>query len=464
MHFWSRLICYYDGLAGGTEYTVDYANKKGVEVINLAPQKDYSVSMPEMFDNVRKTVRDDLDRSVKKGSKLQIASTCFSIYAYNELKKRLNSIDELKFIFTSPTFVMDKMGKEKREFYIPKMTREKNLYGTEFEVKLRNELTQKAIAKECAKWIEKKVTFKSNITNENIMGFINIEDEEQQSSYYPINGFTTVDIGCERGNNAYNMVNKFPYPMSKGYLDIFEGLWNDKNKLQDVTDEVLNSISNVYKENSAEFIYFVTLYNIFNEFLEDISEDVLPNEATGFKESAIWNMLYNFQKDAVLAIINKLEKYNGCILADSVGLGKTFTSLAVVKYYENRNKSVLVLCPKKLANNWNTYKDNYVNNPLAKDRLNYTVLYHTDLGRDKGFSNGIDLDRINWENFDLVVIDESHNFRNGGKPDTKEGEKQNRYTCKLQRLIFVLNCIFSSHVSSPKFSLFLLYHNPQKLT
>ena len=201
-----------------------------------------------------------------------------------------------------------------------------------------------------------------------------------------------------------------------------------------MTDEIIDSISTAYNENSPEFIYFVTLYNIFNEFLEDISEDVLPNEATGFKESKIWGMLYNFQRDAALAVINKLEKFNGCILADSVGLGKTFTALAVIKYYENRNKSVLVLCPKKLANNWNTYKDNYVNNPIAADRLRYDVLYHTDLSRNHGSSNGLDLDRLNWGNYDLVVIDESHNFRNGGKSGG-DSEKENRYLRLLNKVI-----------------------------
>ena len=207
--------------------------------------------------------------------------------------------------------------------------------------------------------------------------------------------------------------------------------------LQEVTDEVIDSITAAYNENSPDFIYFVTLYNIFNEFLEDISEDELPNEATGFKDSKIWSMLYNFQKDAALAIINKLEKYNGCILADSVGLGKTFTALAVIKYYESKNKSVLVLCPKKLANNWNTYKDNYINNPIASDRLGYDVLYHTDLNRTHGQSNGLDLDRINWGNYGLVVIDESHNFRNGGKivenPD--EETKDNRYVTLMKKVI-----------------------------
>lgn len=387
----------------------------------------------KLINNVTETLKDDLSVEIHEGSKLSIAAACFSIYAFQELKKQLTSIDELRFIFTAPTFVTEKAKKEKREFYIPRLNRERNLYGTEFEIKLRNELTQKAIARECAEWIKKKAVFKSNKSNEDMIGFMNVDDK----NYVPITEFSTVGLGCERGNNAYNYIQKTEAPMSSAYLSLFDQLWNDKSKLQDVTDEVIDSITAAYNENSPDFIYFVTLYNIFNEFLEDISEDELPNEAIGFKDSKIWSMLYNFQKDAALAIINKLEKYNGCILADSVGLGKTFTALAVIKYYESKNKSVLVLCPKKLANNWNTYKDNYINNPIASDRLGYDVLYHTDLNRTHGKSNGLDLDRINWGNYGLVVIDESHNFRNGGKivenPD--EETKDNRYVTLMKKVI-----------------------------
>lgn len=392
-------------------------------------------AMPIMFDNINSRLRDDLKENITKHSKLRIAAACFSIYAYEELKANLEKIDELQFIFTSPTFTTEKAEKTKREFYIPRMSREKSLYGSEFEVRLRNELSQKAIAKECAEWIKKKVTFKSNITNQLMQGFINLDNGENQYTYTPINEFTTVDLGCERGNYAYNFTQRLPYPISASYINLFEQLWNNKQQFQDVTDEVIENISAVYNENSPEFIYFVTLYNIFNEFLEDISEDTLPNEATGFKSSKIWNMLYNFQKDAALAIINKLERYNGCILADSVGLGKTFTALAVIKYYESRNKNVLLLCPKKLSNNWNTYRDNYINNPLAEDRLNYKVLYHTDIDRVRGVSNGTDLSRLRWDTYDLVVIDESHNFRNGGKLDGGEDEKENRYTKLLKNVI-----------------------------
>ena len=387
----------------------------------------------KVFDNVTEILRDDMASTISKGCKVSIAAACFSMYAYKELKKQLESVDECRFIFTSPTFVTEKAEKQKREFYIPRLNRESSLYGTEFELKLRNEMTQKAIAKECADWIRRKATFKSNTTGENMGGFVTVANTQQQVAYMPINGFTTVDIGCERGNNSYNMVNRFEAPFSASYMQLFETLWNDHDKLQDVTDVVIENITTAYNENSPEFIYFMTLYHVFSEFLDDISEDDLPNEATGFKQSKIWSLLYDFQKDAVLAIINKLERYNGCILADSVGLGKTFTALAVMKYYENRNKSVLVLCPKKLAENWNTYKDNYVNNPIAADRLNYDVLFHTDLSRAHGFSNGLDLDRLNWGNYDLVVIDESHNFRNGA--GTHANTHENRYVKLMDKII-----------------------------
>lgn len=388
----------------------------------------------DIIDNRTKILKDDFVAELKKGSKMSIAASCFSIYAYQELKKQLQDIDELRFIFTSPTFIAEKSDKQKREFYIPRLGRERCLYGSEFEIKLRNELSQRAIAKECAEWIKKKACFKSNRTNENMMGFANIDDK----SYMPIGGFTTVDLGCERGNNAYTMITKHTAPSSQQFITLFDQIWNDTEKMQEVTNVVLDNISNAYKENAPDFLYFVILYNIFNEFLEDISEDVLPNEATGFKDSIIWNKLYNFQKDACLAIINKLEKYNGCILADSVGLGKTFTALSVIKYYENRNKSVLVLCPKKLNDNWITYRSNYKNNPIAGDRLRYDVLFHSDLSRNGGSSNGLDLNHINWGNYDLVVIDESHNFRNGGKVSTDENNenpRENRYLQLLNKVI-----------------------------
>ena len=390
----------------------------------------------ETFNNTTKVVKDDLVKKIRSGSKVSIAAACFSIYAYQALKDELESCEEFRFIFTSPAFVAEKTQKERREFYIPRLNREKSLYGTEFEVRLRNELKQKAVAKECVDWIRQKASFRSNTTREGMNNFLVVENSEETYAYMPMNSFTAVDIGCERGNNISNIVTRAENPASMEYINLFDTVWNAAEKLADVTNDVIDMIGAVYQENSSELIYFMTLYNIFSEFLDDISEDVLPNEATGFKDSAIWNKLYNFQKDAALGIINKLEQYNGCILADSVGLGKTFTALAVIKYYEGRNKNVLVLCPKKLSENWMTYRGNLVNNPLAADRFRYDVLYHTDLSRDKGMTSiGLPIDRINWGNYDLVVIDESHNFRNGNGTNTHGGVKENRYMRLMNRVI-----------------------------
>lgn len=391
------------------------------------------------FDNINRRLIDDLKVQLKAGCKLQIAAASFSIYAFEALKKELEHIQELQFIFTSPTFNSPETGKkEKREFYIPKLNRERNLYGSDYEVRLRNQLSQKAIARECADWIRRKVRFKTNVTEGTMNGFMNVDNKENDYSYIPFNEFTTTELGCDRGNNICPGINRMPYPASEHFINSFRELWDDKQRFKDVTDTILENIETVYKENSPEFIYYVTLYNIFNEFLEDLSEDELPKEGTGFRTSQIWSKLYDFQRDAALAIINKLSKYNGCILADSVGLGKTFTALAVIKYYECLNRNVLVLCPKKLHDNWDTFTKNYVNNPVAKDRLRYDILFHSDLSRETGYSYGTDLSRVNWGAYDLVVIDESHNFRNGGKVTYDEDDddpKENRYLKLMNKVI-----------------------------
>ncbi|MDO3409887.1 helicase-related protein [Saccharibacillus sp. CPCC 101409] len=379
----------------------------------------------KIINNISERLGDDLKQTLGKGSKVSIAASYFSLYAYEALMKELKQVDEVRFLFTSPTFVPDAVGREKREFYIPKRSRENSLYGTAFEIRLKNELNQKAIARECGEWIRRKVKFKSNRTEASMPGMLNVQSEGEALTYTPLNGFGTVELGYEKGGALASLVHRFDEAEATGvYMGLFDEVWNDKNKLEDVTQQVAEQISSVYKENSPEFVYYAILYNIFNEFLSDLNEDVLPNEATGFKESAIWNRLYPFQKDAVIGSINKLEKFGGCILADSVGLGKTFSALGVIKYYELRNKSVLVLCPKKLGDNWMTYRQPVNNNVLAADRLRYDVLYHTDVSRDRGYSNGMPLDRLNWGNYDLLVIDESHNFRNNEAKKNKETRYQ----------------------------------------
>ena len=312
--------------------------------------------------------------------------------------------------------------------------KEAELCGGDFELRLRNQLNQRAIAQECSKWVKEKVTFKSNKqTNFPIPGIIHTQNSENDEfAWNNLQSFTTSDLGVTPKKGFPTLIQKTDYPNSKAYLDWFNQIWENEEDLEEVTQQVQQYFEKAFKENSPEFIYFITIYNIFNDFLDDLSLDHLPDDRVGFKDTVIWNKLFNFQKDAVIGAINKLEKFKGCILADSVGLGKTFSALGIIKYYEMRNKDVLVLCPKKLEANWNTYRHNDKNNILAQDRLRYDVLFHTDLSRENGMSNGRNLANVNWGNYGLVVIDESHNFRNAG---LTYSEKENRYQKLLRKVM-----------------------------
>lgn len=395
-----------------------------------------NVGMMEIIDNISSLLGDSLKKSIAPGAKLKIVASCFSIYAFEALKEELERVESLEFIFTTPTFIpsedTNKFKKERREFHIPKAEREKSFYGTEFEIQLKNKLTQRAIAKECADWMRRKAAFRSNRSKAPMQQFACVKSDEISAVYLPLHGFTAVDLGYQRGDAVSNIVNRMDEADSTSvYISLFDQIWHDQEKLEDVTERLCEHIASVYQENSPERIYFLMLYNIFNEFLEDLTEDVLPNDLTGYQDSLVWQKLFNFQRDAATGIINKLETYNGCILADSVGLGKTFTALAVIKYYELRNRSVLVLCPKKLAENWLTYNCNLKTNLFDKDRFSYDVLCHTDLQRERGESFGTPLNRVNWGNYDLVVIDESHNFRNN---DVFK-ERETRYQKLMNKVI-----------------------------
>ena len=388
----------------------------------------------KLIDNVNSRLGDDLKEIIQKGSKLSIAASSFSIYAYEALKKELEKIDELRFVFSSPTFIEENFKKQSRQFYIPNIYKETELCGGEFELRLKNQLNQRAIAKECSKWVNEKVIFKSNNHhNLPLNGMIHVKNPSQDEySYSNISSFTTSDLGYTHRKGFPTMIQRTDFPDSQVYLEWFNQIWENSEDLTDVTKKVQNYFESAYKENSPEYIYFITLYNIFNDFMQEITSGNLPNDQIGFKHTLVWNKLYNFQKDAVIGAINKLEKYKGCILADSVGLGKTFSALGVIKYYEMRNKDVLVLCPKKLEANWNTYRHNDKNNILAADRFRYDVLFHTDLSRETGMSNGRNLESVNWGNYGLIVIDESHNFRNNSNTYS---DRENRYQKLMRKVI-----------------------------
>lgn len=387
----------------------------------------------QLLDNkTQGKVIDKLKENIKMGTKLSIISAYFTIYAYEELRKELNKIDDLRLLFSEPTFIKNKKDIN-REFKLSG-SYERGLAGDRYEMKLKNELKQSEIAKECANWIREKVEVKAYDEEYPLPQKMYLMENKKDQSACIIGSsdFTSGGLGLvpsvKLEMNSYIKDNLYTQQM----LNQFNMLWNDKEKAKDVKSSLLKSLEVVYKENNSEFIYFVTLYNIFKDYLEELTEEDIIKSKTGFKESVVWNKLYNFQKDGVLGAIDKLEKYNGCILADSVGLGKTFEALAVIKYYESRNNRVLVLCPKKLRENWLTYKGNRRDNILEKDRLNYDVLNHTDLSRYSGYTGEINLEKIYWENYDLIVIDESHNFRNN---NNKRDDKETRYSRLLNQII-----------------------------
>jgi len=392
----------------------------------------------QIIDNVNIRLGDDLKATLHPGSRLRVAAATFSIFAFEALRDELEKVDELQFVFTSPIFtepsaVEGSTARERRQFFIPTPSLSQGaLHGSEFEVRLRNRLTQRAIARECAEWLRRKARFRANRTGRPMQQFAVVDDS---AAYAPLQGFTAAELGYERSNAVSSLTVKAEAPteapQTAQFAATFDQIWNDPAQVDDVTSAVYDQIRQVFAENSPARIYFLILFNVFEDFLEELSEDSLPNEDVGHESTKVWQALYNFQHDAAVGIINKLEAYNGCILADSVGLGKTFTALAVIKYYELRNKSVLVLAPKKLADNWTTYTRNYTTNLFAADRFGYDVLAHTDLTRERGESLGMDLARVNWGNYDLVVIDESHNFRNAAE----QLDRETRYQRLMRQVI-----------------------------
>lgn len=398
----------------------------------------------EILDNTEgKRLVDSLRANLDDEAKLSIISAHFSLFAFGELREELERLDSVRFLFSEPTFIQD-MGRVAGapEFDIARRAqgeREKALADSTLELTLRNKLSQRALARACASWLREKVTFRS-VQREHMLQLTpSYIVENSAVSPHLLTGqgatFTLEGLGVERRPDTLTMMTHCAGDEAKAQVEFlmatFESVWADDTKTCDVTEQIAHQVEALYTENAPEFIYFLTLYHIFRRFLLE-NQDHNPREDTGFFESVIWGKLYDFQKDAVIGAIRKLEKYNGCIIADSVGLGKTFEALAVIKYYQQLNKNVLVLCPKRLRENWTLWtQTSDERNPLAADRFAYKVLNHTDLSRRRGKSGDIDLEHLQWGTFDLVVIDESHNFRNR----SVTGASTNRYTRLMNEVI-----------------------------
>ena len=393
-----------------------------------------SVNLSSIRDNKnRGSVGQFLVENIKSESDLSIVSAYFTIYAYSHLKGQLDSINKLKFLFGEPTFIksLDPTKINKRDFKIE---------DDKIVIPIESRLTQKAIAKECSEWIQQKVEIKSMVKPNFLHGKMyhvtqqsGVEKAIVGSSNFTVNG---LGLGGSP-NIELNLI----VDNDRDRADLkawFQELWDDNTGLvEDVKAQVLKYLKQLYVENEPEFIYFKTLFHIFENFLNEQQKGGLLSNQTGFFESEVWGMLYEFQKDGVKGAINKILKHNGCIIADSVGLGKTFEALAVIKYFELFNERCLVLCPKKLKENWSIYKQNDDRNILLGDRFAYDILCHTDLGRDGGYSGDINLETVKWGNYGLVVIDESHNFRGNPMDKVKESGavKMNRAKYLMEKII-----------------------------
>jgi len=383
-------------------------------------------------NHFRGKVSDFLKDKVSKDSALSIVSAYFTIYAYQALSERLNTIGNLRFLFGEPRFISS---------LDPEKTDKKSFKIEDEELELANRLQQKEVARRCSEWIKEKVEIKS-IRQSNLLHgkLYHIHDGHREHAILGSSNFTLRGLGLAPTSNIeLNLV----VDSDRDRADLqawFDQIWDDNNLVADVKTEVLSYLEQLYVNHSPEFIYFLTLFNIFEKFLAGQQEDSHLFDRTEIIDTDVWNALYEFQKDGVKGAIHKINSHNGCILADSVGLGKTYSALAIIKYFELRNHRVLVLCPKKLRDNWTQYlaQNNSELNPFLKDRFGYTVLSHTDLSRENGKVDSVDLSTVNWGNFDLIVIDESHNFRNntkGKKDDDGNIIKKSRYERLMQDII-----------------------------
>ena len=392
--------------------------------------------MAYVLDNKKLgAVGEYIKENTKEDAKIDISSPIFTIYAFEELKSVLEKSEKFRFLFNAPTFIKDIQAdkKEVKEFELRMRARERDVSEFDLEINLKNNLDQNQVAAQCSEFIRNKAEIKSVmkdgvVTPNNI--YINNKDKG-----FVISGNT---VAFSKDGLGYTKQIRFDFntvqdeqEVIEQYEEFFNSVFNNEGIVQDVKDELLKHLSNLYKENSPQLLYYLTLYNIFGEKLLNMDDMARVKERTGIVNTKVWNSLFNFQHDAVVGAIKKLELYNGCIIADSVGLGKTYEALAIIKYYELRNDRVLVLCPKKLRTNWTGFKQNTVTNTLADDRFNYDVLNHTDLSRDYGMSGDIDLEQINWGNYDLLVIDESHNFRN----DNARKDRLTRYQKLMENII-----------------------------
>jgi len=345
-------------------------------------------------------------------SRADIISAQVSVHAFVEVRDLLESLSACRLIVGKSAASPDA------------------LFGGSNDVAARALLQNRWRARITADWLKKSVAVKSTAADA-AQSLIALEGDINPRALLGTCSLTTDGLGLTPSNHIGLVQASEHADEARSFTDWFRSIWDGLSTDGSAKDNLLKTLEEAGEQRAPSLVYFQILYQLFKDLGDELDEDRIIKSATGIRDTIVWKKLFRFQRDGVVGAIDKLERIGGCIIADSVGLGKTFEALAVIKYYELRNDRVLVLCPKRLRDNWTLYKANDRRNILAADRLNYDVLNHTDLSRDGGLSGDIDLTHVNWGNYDLVVIDESHNFRN----KATHKERDTRYDHLMKRII-----------------------------
>jgi len=389
--------------------------------------------MTSIVDNKRRRVGDFLQEQIKAGSELSIVSAYFTIYAYDALREVLESAGTTRFLYGEPSAVgaVDPSEDNAKSFRL----------NEDNGIELRQTLAQKPLARACADWIRSQVEIRTIAQANFLHGKLyHIGHREGTAALAGSSNFTRRGLGF---GNAPNIELNLEIANGEDRAELlhwFDALWSDNSLTRDAKADVLAALERLGRPYTPQFVYYKTLFDVFASQLERHAESDDLLHAVHLHDTEIWKALYAFQRHGATNAINRLCRHNGCIIADSVGLGKTWTALAVIKYFELRNERVLVLCPARLRDNWVRYTARAASrhNPFDRDRLNYTVLAHTDLSRYEGKSGDIDLAEFNWGAFELIVIDESHNFRNEGQDryaDDGTLDRRSRYNRLLEEAL-----------------------------
>ena len=277
-------------------------------------------------------VIDELRRSLVPPSSLDLASSEFSLFAYAELRDLLDKLAACRIVLPNAD------------------ARELGLTGSDADRAFRNRLQLRWVARECGAWLRRKAELRvapGRLPQSILIG--GVPTSENQRVITGSCAFTTEGLGITPGNQ-FGLIQCSEKPEESAVLGSwFTSLWGSLPASDQQKTAFLGRLQELADSKAPSLVYYLTLFQVFKDLGNELDEERIVKSATGIRNTTVWKKLYRFQRDGVIGAIDKLERLGGCIIADSVGLGKTFEALAIIKYYELRNDRVLVLVPKQFS-------------------------------------------------------------------------------------------------------------------